>query len=229
MLLGSANLFVSGMASRDTKDVALSQVHLEPDGTTVASNGRAIMAVEGVDRETIHWPAMSEAEPPEEGVGLPLSVVGQALKNMPADKRTSLQNAALTRCDNLVELTTLDMEKEQSVTGRSVSARYPEWRGVLQDAGRKAKQARVCISRRDMMGILSSMDKACEGGSDSPVFIELGGEKDGVVLRGLNYATSQHVVGMIAPLDVEGKWPALGLWERAVLFSGGKARRERRK
>lgn len=228
MLLGRANLFVSGVASRDSKDTALSQVHLEPDGTTVASNGRAVLAVEGVDRESIHWPSMSEAEPGEEGVGLPLSIVSQALKNMPADKRTSLQNAALTRCDNLVELTTLDMEKEQSVVGRAVSSRFPEWKGVLQDAGRKAKRARVCISRRDLMGILSAIDKACEGGPDSPVFIELGGEKDAVVLRGLNYATGQHVAGMIAPLDVEGKWPAPDTWERAVFFSGRKARRERR-
>jgi hypothetical protein len=53
------------------------------------------------------------------------------------------------------------------------------------------------------------------------VYLEFGGEKDGVMVKSLNYTTRQVAVGVVKPLDTGGKWPEETEWERGIYGEGG--------
>ena len=219
MLFSKANLAVTKVASDDPKDASLNCVHFTVDGATVASNGKCIMAVSPVNEDNVHFPFDgAQAEPFAEGVSVELDIVDQAVRNLPRDKRMSLQHVAMTRCDNLkVEFTTVDMRKEQRVAGAPVREEFPQWKTIMREARARAVHGRLCINRRDLMQLLDAMDQACPDPGEAPLFIELGGELDGIILRSQNYETAQQAIGFIMPLNTNGKWLGENAWVDATL------------
>lgn len=229
-LYSKANLVVHAVAGTNPKRPELHRVHLDPTGATAASNGSTFMAVGPVDPSRVRFPTVDGgAEPGPEGVGLPIDVAKQAIRNLPRDKRPSLQHAALTVVSPArVELTTVDTAKEQRVSGPPLRGRFPEWRSVVAGARRRATAARVCVNRRDLMKLLDAFDAACGDGEDGPAFLEIGGDGAALVMRGQNLTTRQHAVAVLAPYDTGGRWLEEDEWERGLLFVPGKAKRAKK-
>lgn len=219
MLFSRANLAVTKVASTDARDPALNCVHFTGDGATVASNGKCVMIVSPVDESNVHFPFDGEqSEPFAEGVSVELETIQQAIKNLPRDKRTSLQHVAMTACGTRkVEFTTVDLRKEQRVASAPVKEEFPQWKTILRQARSKATAGRLCINRRDLMQLLDAMDQACPDPGETPLFIEFGGELDGLVLRCQNYETGQQSVGFIMPLNTDGRWLQDNDWVQAAL------------
>ena len=227
MLFSKANLSVLAIASKDPAMRAMTGVHFADDGSTIGTNGKMLMAVEPVDPNRVHFPDVGEVAEPVGGVTVPAEIVAQATKNLPADKRSSLQHVAMTRCDDRkVEFTSTDMTKEQRVAGAPMRDKYPSWRDVLRKAKSEARSGSVCLNRGDLRQMLDALEKSCpDPGGESPVFIEFGGEHDGIIMRSANYETGQHAVGFVMPLDTGGKWLKLSAWERRIFLAGAKRRK----
>lgn len=219
MLLSKANLMVIGVAGQNPKQPGLHRVHVSPDGATVAANGQMFMAIGPTDESKLHFPDVGERpDVGSDGVGLSLEIAAQAIKNVPRDKRPSLQHVAITRCDERkVELTTTDTVKEQRVSAAPMRGVFPEWRSIIRNADTKASVTRICVNRRDLMKLLDAFDKACGDGEDGPVFLTFGGPLDTMVLRGRNYGTRQQVIGIMAPADTGGQWLVKDDWEEDLL------------
>jgi hypothetical protein len=218
MRITRANLLVKEVASTDKNDPAISGVHVAQDGTTVSANGRMLMAVEPV--QGLPFPDVGvEPKIGKEGITIPLNVVDKALSNLPKDKRAAMQQAAITKAtSSAVQLTTIGKSQEDRVTGRPLPHRFPEWEGVLAEARKRAKVTRVCINRRDLIDLLSAMDKACpDPGNRNAIFLELGGERDPLLVRAMNLQTGQHAVGLMSPLDTDGQWMPESDWETEIL------------
>ncbi len=221
MILSKANLVAVKVAAADKSDPALHQLHVEADGTTVASNGNAILAVEGLNEKPVSMPRFEvEGEIDDEGIGIQPEVVEEALRNMPkGNLRLELGFAAITIADTekgVVELTTTDLVLEKKSKGKMAKRRFPMWRRVLRLAGRKERR-KICVDRRALIRLLQAMDSACPDPEHS-VFIEFGNEPtDGIILRGMSVETGQHAVGYVIPLDTMGKWLPLNQWERRVM------------
>lgn len=220
MKLSKANLQVVRVIGTDKSDEVLHQVRVDPDGTTVASDGKAIMVVEPVDQErgARSMPEFEdETAPGGDGIGVTPDVIKETLKNLPRGSLAlELGYAVLTECSEEkreVQLTTTDMRMNKAVAGRMVKKRFPEWRGVLRLAKRKAAH-KVCLPRKALINLLEAMEAACPGG-DSVVFVEFGETmQDGVLFRSVAIETDQRVVGYMTPLDTEGEWLPLNEWER---------------
>lgn len=228
MLISRANLAVLHAASDDEKQPALNRVHLESDGTTVAGNGRMLMAVSPVPDELAEkFPMVGEesADIPRGGVGLRLDLVADAVKGMPRDRRTSIQQAQLTRCDDeVVELMTTNGAKKRKSAGMPMRGKFPKWRGEWIKAKKKACVGRICFNGREMINTLTALLKACpDKGNFNPVFMQFGEETDGIVMRGMNYETGQAAVAMVNPLDTKGQWMRESEWEKGLV--GKKVRR----
>ncbi len=223
MLVSKANIMVAGVAASEGTDPELSCVHIAGDGSTVAANGRMMMAVEPV-AENSFFPIEEDerASPPEEGVSLPLHIIDQVRKNLPRDKRPVMQQAALTKCTAAkVEFTTISKTEERKVGGRPIPQRFPRWREVFAETRRRADVTRVCFSRKDLMDMLAAMDKACPDPSKkNVVFMHVGGERDPILLRALNLSTGQHAVGLVNPIDTNGMWISEDPWEEELYASG---------
>ena len=99
MLYSKANLYVAKVASKDTIDRGLHGVRLEADGSTVASNGRIVMAVSPVDPERASFPpeAGDLIDPGGDGMVIPVDAIEKTLKNISRDKRLALQYVGMTK------------------------------------------------------------------------------------------------------------------------------------
>jgi hypothetical protein len=179
------------------------------------------MAVEGV-AENSFFPVEDRAEVPEEGVCIPLHLVEQLRKILPSDKRAVMQQAAVTECErDRIEMTTISKTEMRRVAGRPLSTRFPKWREIFSEARRQTKRTRVCVSRKDLTDMLKAFDKACSDPSGKKlVFLELGGERDPILMRGWNLETGQHAVGVVNPIDTGGEWMSEDDWERDLYASG---------
>jgi len=215
MILSRANLAVREVVG-DTE--GLNVVHIDPDGSTVASNGRVLLAVGPVDAARVQMPGVGQAGPGAFGVNVPPKTIDIAVRNIPKD-RNAPQAVAITQCDDdVVELTTQSSTETQRVSARPAKVRYSAWRDVLQSVRRAlAPDRRICISRKDMVDLLTAMDHAAgPAGDEGAVFIEFGSESDALLVRGYSAVNGgQRIIGAIKP-RVAGEWLALSRWERGV-------------
>ena len=224
-LYSKFGLAVAMVASKDVRDVALNRVHLASDGSTVASNGRALLAVSPplpAKARTFPQVEADMAETPANGVGMSLADVARVRRNFPTEKRPSLQFAQLTRCDDTkVELMTTDGKTHLKVAGALARGKFPRWRKVLAAAKKQANKARFCVDRQSLILALQAIDKACpDRGGYNPVFVEIGEPLDAVVLRSQNFETGQVALGIVRPLQVVD-WLKPGDWERGLGKASG--------
>ena len=134
MLLSKANIHVMDVAAGGEEGDVLGGVHIAGDGTTVASNGRMMMAVEPVPEES-YFPIEERAEVPEDGVTVPLHLMEQVKKNLPREKRAVMQQAAVTKCARgKIELTTISKTEQRTAAGGMLTQKYPRWKQVLAEA-----------------------------------------------------------------------------------------------
>jgi hypothetical protein len=216
VLLSKVNLAVAGIAGTDKKDPVLNRVHLEADGTSVASNGRAVMAVAPVVPErAAAFPRVEdeEAEPGPTGVGVSLSTVADASKAIPkADKHPSLGYVQVTRCDaREVELMATDGVRKRKVSGMPMRGGFLPWRQMLRTAREGKAAVRVCVDRLSLIRLLKAFPP--DPGNRNPVFLEMRGDGRPIVARAVSVGTGQRVMGMVNPLDAAGQWLNEDGWE----------------
>lgn len=218
-LYSIANLLTVKASSHEQKQASIHCIHLAPDGSTVASNGQVMIAVEPVSEEIKFPDVGADATPGEKGVNVMPETVELVIRNLPKGKRPEMMFAVLTKNDDgQVELTSTDMQHTLRTQGHVQRASFPEWQGVLQTAAAKGK-TRICVDRRTLAGLLSTIDEACGGSKDGNpvVFLEVGGEHDPMLVRAVSPLTGQRIVGVSMPIDTHGRWLSLSRWERRVL------------
>jgi hypothetical protein len=221
MLFSKGSLVVGSVASTNPMETGISCVHLNPDGSTVATNGKVIMAVGPVDESKVHFPDVGVQVAPAQpnGVSVPLDLLEKVLKNMPRDKRVSLQHAALTQGTDpaKVELTVTDQRHTQRIEGFPLREPFPNWRGILQKV-RGATTTRICLNRKDLIDLLKAQEEACpDRGNENLIFIEVETGGRGMTLRSVNRETGQRAIGGINGYNVGQNWLPLDSWERDVL------------
>jgi hypothetical protein len=217
MFLSKSNMVVVEIASGDTQDGIFTGVHIAADGSTVANNKHAMLAVEPAPQSLVHFPNVGAmAAVPAGGVTADADVVRQALKNLPRGAGSeAMQYAALTDAvGGEVELCTAGKKMMQRVSAPSLMGQYPDWRSKVCMARGAAVRGRIAVNRRKLIALLKVLDAACpDPGGDNTVFIEFGGEQDAMVMRAINYATGQHAVGLLMGLTTKGQWLDDSDWE----------------
>jgi hypothetical protein len=223
-----ANLLVVNAATKDTNRTTINCVYFSEDGSTVATDGVAMIAVEPVDQDKMKFPDLGDASlPGDGGFTLDLDVVKDVIQNVPKG-RPETSFAVLTRQDGTrAELATTDLRKEKRVSGFLRRPKFPKWRLVFRGIGR-VEGSRVCVSRRALIDLLQTMDAASGGGKDltQVLFLEVGGPLDGILLRSVNRFTGQNVVGVLLPANTKGQWLKMSTWVRRLL-GRGKKRKEK--
>ena len=218
MYFSKANLIVNEVASSDMQQGIITGVHIDGDGSTVATDGGSMLAVSPVAVVPGHFPEVGPmASVGASGVTVDAEIAKQAIKDMPKD--VVMQYAAMT--ESVVgetEFTTIGKRKRQSVSGAPMLGKYPQWRDMVRGARERATVTKVAVNRRKLAALLKVMDAACPDPSgDNVVFMELGGTNDMVVLRSINYQTGQHACGLLATVRTGGQWLADNDWEARIV------------
>jgi hypothetical protein len=192
-------------------------VKINSDGSTVAANGKVVMAVGPVDESRAHFPDVGErSRPGPEGISLPLETIERVVKNLPKEKR--MQHAAITksRDPRKFKLTTTDMVHEQSVEVLPKPERFPDWKGVFRKV-RGAGSMRICLNRKVLIDLLKAMEEACpDSGGENHLYIEMNPDGVGLVLRSVNRDTGQRAIGGITAYKTGEHWLPKDAWEQIV-------------
>ena len=215
------------MAWKDKRDLELHQVRVEPDGSTVASDGNVMLAVSPVKGYPRGLPEMPDEKKVEDGVGIPIEIVTEALKNIPKGSLGfELGYAVVTKCEGegaagTIELTTTDLNKRLKVEGPIARKLFPEWKGVMRKA-KDRKARRIAVNRKSLIVLLEAMDVACPD-PNGVVFMELSeNEEVGILFRAEAADTKQRAVGYIMPLDTQGEWLKMSKWEKRLFGKSAK-------
>lgn len=225
MIYSRANLAVKDIAHKSKKEVALHRVHLENDGSSVATDGRALMAVgPSEERRAATFPDHvigTHTAPEDDGVGVLPSQVAEVERMMPRGK-APLSYAAMTKCtDRVVELAATDGVSVRKRSSPPCRGKFGNWRAPLGQACRAATRGRIVIDRVALIRLLQAMDRACpDRGNYNATFLEFGGPEDAIILRAESYELGQRVIGMIAPLRAGQQWLEADEWETTIREAG---------
>jgi len=228
MLLSKANLSVVSIASKDSFDRALNGVRIDPDGATVGSNGKMIMAVGPCDKEdkTVSFPETvgEQMNPGDRGLVMPLDVIERTQKYMTKGKSSLLNHVAMTKVDDPARIgfTSINQKGDPTTTASLPKHEtYPDWKNVVRKINgsdeKDSTSLKVCVNRKDLIELLKALESACPNKADAnPVFIEVSQNSGGMILRCLNHDTQQHAIGAINAYNTKGQWLQHDNWEREV-------------
>jgi hypothetical protein len=205
-------------------------VHLEPDGTTVATNGRVIIAVEPAGIKDDDDPSVGEpAEVPAGGVDVPADVVKEVLSKLPrSPQRPALGAALITEASKeRVELTTTDLHRTRRVAFEPDPNRtFPDWHRMMIDPS-KNEVGSVTLSLEELGRIVKTLKAVCKNDVDVPhVTLHVRGDDTSVVLDG-GAGGGRRFVGVLAHVRV--KHGAANAWQKRVMSGKRIARKVRKK
>jgi len=220
MLYTIANLLVGGVAD---KKGALNCVFLDEDGSTFATDRMCLVIVEPskTDDDEFRVAGVEPTDVRENGVAVPEKLVAQTLRAIPKQPMRQVhRHAALTRCDNVVELaTTKDGVGATKASSTRIRTAQPNIQEFFKDA--PGEKARVCISLKRLKKLVDTLDKMCGGDEAQPIYVTVGGEDEPMFLRTQSYMTGQRISGVLTALKVD-EWLRLSKWERKLLDKGVK-------
>ncbi len=235
MFYSEANLLTTRVAGGDSNHPELNTVHLAADGSTVAFDGRAFLAVGPVPQDWPTWPPGEETtNVPQAGVNVHKDVLKEAMDNLPSKAPAQAKVAGLSRAnDRSIQLTTVGRTMRRRIDGQvEQTNNFPDWQQILREATDREPQAQVCVNRRLMRETLKVIDKACGGkrhDPDAPVFLEFRGQDRPLIARARHPKTGQRLVAMFTVLSTGGQWLQHSDWEASILDHKGRKLKRRRK
>ena len=212
MLLSKYNLEARCAASIRKEDPEFNRLQIEPDGCTVAADGRYVLAVGPVDEERASFFPPNDkpsVDPPPEGVGVSLKQATGVARAIPAGK-PSLQFVQLTRCDErYVDLMSTDGARATTKHEAPARRRFPHWRGPLAVAARKATKGRVVLDGKGLLRVLQAVLRAAnDPGRTTPIYVEFGDEEETLIAPAIQALRREGA-------DVHGPVPADTVFWRA--------------
>jgi len=232
VIFSRANLACHEVASTDSEYMkGLSGVQFEHDGSTVATNGRILLAVSPAHPERAKFPdvACDQLSPSRNGYLMPSSLIVRVVKGLSRVRKLPLMHVAMSRVRDThrVGFTSLNESGDPTTTAAlPLTEKFPLWRKLLSDLIGQAT-LRVVLNRDDLVRLLKAIDSACPSTGDvTPVYMEVG--TGGVVLHGRNYETAQNAIGALTAIDTRGQWIEQDYtWHESIIH--GKKKRVVRK
>lgn len=220
MIISKSNLLCSEITKHD-KIPALNNVVLEPDGSTVGSNGKAMLLVGPVSEQ------VQQAFPLKGGLADERIVVGEetakeVLKNIPRDTRFG---GVLEHCDvredaertENVNFSITDGKRTRYIVGKKYDRQYIDYKSILSRVFKSKIDARVVVNLKRLISLLVTIDKCCPDSSgNQAVYIEFSQDND-VLIRSANAKTGQRLIGIMQSYKgAEGQWLETDKWERSL-------------
>jgi hypothetical protein len=194
----------------------LHNVHFTDDGTSVAFDGRMLVAVSPV------LPAMLAQVPLENSkdcgaITISSETIKEILKNLPSDKKF---HGVLEHCDldGSGKFTMIDGSRRlKSISGKVFSREFLDFRKVFKKAKSSPVKARVVLNRARLASLLEFFDKACpDSSNEAPVYLDFTEDGD-ILARVENATTQQRAIGfMTAYKAEEGVWMESDAWEEGL-------------
>jgi len=199
---------------------------IEPDGSTVGSNGKAMLIVGPVSSK-VKQAFPIKGETAEERIVVGEETAREVMKSIPRDTRFG---GVLEHCDvridegksENVNFSITDGKRTRYIVGKRYERKYIDYKAILSRILNNRIEAKVIVNLRRLIALLNSIDKCCPDSSgNAAVYIEFSEEKD-MLLRAVNLKTGQRMIGVMQSYKgVEGQWLEQDEWERRFYAGNG--------
>ena len=213
MILNKINLLIHELASIDKAIPVLNNVHITKDGSTIAANGKSIIAVSPVPSTLKENVPLYETE--SDPVTISSESVKEILKNIPKD---ILFNGLLEHCDQKNgEFIISDGKRKKKIEAKTYQKNYINYKKVFRKASLSSRIHKIVLNRKRLIKLLQTMEKICPDSSgESAVYIEFSRDND-IILRSINHSTGQRCIALMTSYaGIEGKWMEADIWEKKL-------------
>jgi hypothetical protein len=214
MILSRGNLLIVDTTRVDKDIPALDAVHIRGDGSTVATNGLAVVTVSPVNEERRKQCPLDET-PSMGDITIPAETIKDVLKHMPKDSQF---RGILEHCDfNLGKFTFTDGKRKSSLEGKTYPRKYVPYKLIFENAYQAKTETRVAINLKRLLATLETIDTICSNSSkDAIVYLEFTKDND-IIVRSENQITKQRAIAVMSSYKgSEGKWMELSEWEKTM-------------
>lgn len=232
MILSKANLTAVVIAADDKTVPMLNNLHVEADGTTVAANGRCMLAVSPVPDEVRGGLGYMDDSGSLGDITIAADTVREVMRNMPRDAKFGglLEYTDMARANKEggVVFRLRDGMRDRTIGAKIYSRSYFDYRAAFQKATEAGTRARLVLNRKRLISLLEAMDKICPDSSgESPVYIDI--TRDDDILIKTEGHHGQRVIGfMKAYQGGEGTWMEPNDWEKKMTMQAVKRKPNRR-
>lgn len=215
MIVSKGSLKVVDLTTPDKNIPVLNNVLIERDGTVVACNGRAVLAV-SPPAEEIKQRVPIEESTLSDGITISADGIRSVIKAIPRD---ALFGGLLEYCDiadegDRARFTISDGKRKHGIEGKKYSRKFVDYKAMLQEASSHKKVATVVINRKRLLQLLKTLtDIVPDPNGEAQVMMEFTDQHE-VIFRSINPVNKQRVLGMMGTYQgPEALWPKRNEWE----------------
>lgn len=216
VILSRSNLLAYHATSKNSP--VLNNLHVTEDGSTVAFDGAALLAVSPVLPERKEQLPLKDSGSTKD-ITVSTDTIKEVLKALPVDKKF---DGSLEHCDLSAEgvFTHTDGPRDHTIKAKVYPRQYIDYKGLLGAAKASPVMARVVLNRDRMAALLALIDKICpDGTGEAPVFLEFT-ENNDIFMRAINPLNRQRVIAyMTSYKGEEGQWLEEDAWEQHMTKS----------
>ena len=209
----------------DKQVQVLNNLHIEEDGTVVASNREGVVVVSPV------LPMIRDKVPIKEmdsegTCTLSVDTVNDIIKFIGVDKKYKglLEHCDIVKKDKEGVITLYDGKRSKAIQAKLYPKDYYDYLSVVRGVYKKKTLARVVLNRKRLKSLLDTLEKVCSDSSDiSPVYLEFT-ENNAMIMRGINGRTGQRVIAVCRGFKTD-KWMEADPWEVRVSEQGNEPKK----
>ncbi len=215
MILSKENLVIENVTGKDKNIPVLDNVHIEEDGTTVASNGKVVLIAQPVKSHiSKNVPVQKFDGFLTEPVSLARDTVKDIIKNIPKDSTFggALEYCTIQNEGGQVIVHTHDGKSGKRIVGKVYPRPYVDYKKIVKHHGNpKNISNRMVFDSKRLTLLLVTLGKLSE---EAPIYSEFTKNGD-VLLRTVNQSTGQRFLAIVA--GVQGKWLEYNSYEKALV------------
>jgi hypothetical protein len=213
MILSKNNLLIHELSAIDKAIPVLNNVHIAADGSTVAANGKCLIAVSPVDEKLKSSIPLQETK--SDAHTISNESIKEVLKNVPKD---TMFGGLLEYCDTENgTFTSSDGKRKRKLETNVYQKKYIDYKKAFRRIPWNNKKKRIALNRKRLIKLLQTIDKICPDSSgEGAVYIEFT-EENNVVLRSINHINGQRTIALMTTYKgIEGNWLQPDEWEKKL-------------
>lgn len=195
MILTKANLTVAHMASDGTR-YATDSIKIEKDGTTVATDGIALVAVSPIKQNPSDISDVSSSISKKEALGLMRSL---------SKENKYIQ---IVGKNNLA----LKIKKPKTTVKIPIDSNiYPKWKKVTSNKKTNGMLLQMTLKKSSFLKMMKTIESASDKGDENVIYLEINTANNGYLRIKTNKSNGQELFGLQIGLGYQ--WNNPSKWE----------------
>lgn len=218
MIVSKSSLHAVDCTVIDNDIRSLDNVHIEEDGTVVASNRESVLIVSPIRQEIREKLILKEGD--SSSVTLSSETIKDIIKFIGIDKKYKglLEHCDIVESEDGATITCYDGKRSKAIQAKVFPKEYYPYVELVKRVYKKALTVQIKLNRIRFVNLLNTMNKICDEKSDfAPLYLEFSEDGD-MILRAESAKTGQRVFAVSRGLTNKN-WLEPENWEKALTGS----------